>query len=278
VRILQRTIDALKSIGISPVPLPTDAAGHASELARVAVADGADLVLVLGGDGTINEVVNGMVHSRVPLGVLPGGTANVLCNELGLGNGLERAVARLGRCVERRISMAVCCGDQTPGRYFMMMGGVGLDASIVVKVNPRWKAKTGKLAYWAAGFGEFFRSVSQFQVRIDGKEWQCGFVLASRVRNYGGDLEIASGASLLSDDFEVVLFKGSNPLRYAAYMLAVVPRRVQAMPGVRTLRARRLEFTGDAHLQFDGEYGGRVPATFDMVPDALTLLMPPEYR
>jgi diacylglycerol kinase (ATP) len=103
-------------------------------------------------------------------------------------------------------------------------------------------------------------------------------VLVSRVRNYGGDMEIASGASLLSDDFEVVLFEGSNPLRYAAYMTAVTLGQVKSMPGVRTLRSQRVEFLGDAHLQIDGEYGGRLPATLEMVPDALTLLVPAGYR
>lgn len=257
--------------------MPTDAAGHATELVRDAVAAGADLVLVLGGDGTINEAANGLIPSRVPLGVLPGGTANVLCNELGLGNRIEAAVERLGRCVESRIAVGRVCGPSEP-RSFLMMGGVGLDASIVHKVNPRWKAKTGKLAYWAAGFGEFFRSVEQFQVRVNGEQQQCGFALVSRVRNYGGDLEIAGGASLLRDDFEVVLFHGSNPMRYSAYMTAVLFRQVQAMPGVKTVRARRIEFSGGAHLQFDGEYGGRLPASFEIVPDALTLLMPSTYR
>jgi diacylglycerol kinase (ATP) len=103
-------------------------------------------------------------------------------------------------------------------------------------------------------------------------------VLESRVRNYGGDMEIASGASLLSDDFEVVLFEGSNPLRYAAYMTAVTLGKVKSMPGVRTLRSQRVEFLGDAHLQIDGEYGGRLPATLEMAPDALTLLVPAGYR
>jgi diacylglycerol kinase family enzyme len=163
-------------------------------------------------------------------------------------------------------------------RYFLMMAGVGLDATIVAKVNPTLKARTGKLAYWSAGFGEFFRTVGQFQVSVDGGQRRCGFALVSRVRNYGGDLEIASGASLLSGDFEVVLFEGSNPLRYAAYLTAVILRQAQSMPGVHTLRANRIEFSGEAHLQFDGEYGGRLPASFEMVPDALTLLVPSEYR
>ncbi len=258
--------------------MPTDAAGHAVELSREAIAAGADLILVLGGDGTINEAANGMIGSRVPLGILPGGTANVLANELGLGNRLERAIARLGQCVERRISVGKLCGKTGEARYFLLMGGAGLDATVVTKVNPRLKAASGKLAYWIAGFSQFFTSLEQFQATVNGEQRQCGFVLASRVRNYGGDLEIASGASLLSNDFEVVLFKGSNPVRYAMYMLAVALRQVKSMPGVRTLRSQRVEFSGTAHLQIDGEYGGRLPASFEMVPDALTLLLPSAYR
>jgi diacylglycerol kinase (ATP) len=277
-RTLERTIAALKKVGITPRPIPTDAAGHAAELARDAIAGGADLILVLGGDGTINEASNGMIHSRVPLGILPGGTANVLANELGFGNRLERAIERLGQCVERRIAVGRLCDRTGALRHFLLMGGAGLDATIVNQVNPRLKAASGKLAYWVAGFSQFFGTLQQFEATVNGERRQCGFVLVSRVRNYGGDLEIASGASLLADDFEVVLFKGSNPLRYAAYMLAVAARRVQSMPGVRTTRATRVEFTGTAHLQIDGEYGGGLPASFEMVPDALTLLIPPAYR
>jgi YegS/Rv2252/BmrU family lipid kinase len=268
----------LKKVGIVAELTPTEAAGHATELAREAVAAGADLILVLGGDGTINEVANGTIPSHVPLGVLPGGTANVLANELGLGNSLERAIERLGRCVERRIAVGALCRGNGEARHFLMMCGVGLDATIVTKVNPELKARAGKLAYWVAGLGQFFQTVGQFQAEAGDEQLQCGFVLASRVRNYGGDLEIASGASLLSDDFEVVLFDGSNPLRYAAYMTAVTLRQVKSLPGVRTLRARRVAFSGDAHLQIDGEYGGRIPATLEMLPDALTLLAPAAYR
>ena len=268
----------MKKIGIEPRLLPTDAAGHAGELAREAIAQDADLILVLGGDGTINETANGMIHSRVPLGILPGGTANVLANELALGNRLERAVAGLGQCVERRIAVGKLTGRDGEIRHFLMMGGAGLDASIVTKVNPKLKASYGKLAYWIAGFGQFFQSVDQFEAAVNGEKRQCGFVLASRVRNYGGDLEIASGASLLSEDFEVVLFKGSNPLRYAAYMMVVALKKVQSLPGVTTVRAKRVDFSGTAHLQIDGEYGGLLPASFEMVPDALTLLTPGDYR
>jgi len=127
-------------------------------------------------------------------------------------------------------------------RYFLLMAGAGLDANIVYEVSAGLKNAAGKLAYWVAGFARFFQRVDQLEVRVDQKVHQCGFALVSRVRNYGGDLEIASGASLHDDHFEVVLFEGSNPLRYAWYMLNVAAKRVQRLPGVHVLRAQRWIF------------------------------------
>lgn len=277
-RILQRTTEALERGNLRPRVLATAAPGHASELARQAVAEKSDLILVLGGDGTIHETVNGMAHSQVPLGVLPAGTANVLAMELGIGSQLERAIERLGSCIGRRVALGKLCGEGGQSRFFLLMGGAGLDATIVADLHGPLKAKTGKLAYWVAGLSQIRRRVGQLDVEIQEQTYRCGFALASRVRNYGGDLEIASGASLLSDDFEVVLFEGSSPLRYAWYMLGVLVKRVQKMRGAHTIRTTRVELLGDAHIQVDGEYAGRLPASLEIVPDAITLLMPPAYR
>ncbi len=241
-----------------------------------AIGAGADLILVLGGDGTVNEAVNGMLPSNVPLGILPAGTANVLSMELGFGSGLDRAIDRLGDAVERRVAIGKLVNGGV--RHFLAMGGVGLDAKIVFDLNPTLKAMTGKLAYWLGGFGHVGQSVENFDVRINGDSYRCGFALASRVRNYGGDLEIARGASLLADDFEVVLFEGTDPLRYLGYMTGVLTGQAQKMPGVHTVHARQIEVSGSAHVQIDGEYAGRIPARFEIVPDALTLLVPPVYR
>ncbi len=232
---------------------------------------------MLGGDGTINEVVNGMVHSTATLGILPAGTANVLAMELGLGSRLDRAIERLLGSAERRISVGKLCAEGGLERHFLAMGGAGLDAKIVYDLNPWLKARAGKLAYWLSGFGHVTQRVGQFDVRIEGQTYRSGFVLASRVRNYGGDLEIARGASLLHDEFEVVMFEGSNPLRYLWYMLGVAGKMAQKMPGVHTVHARRVSMTGDVHLQVDGEYAGRAPACFEIVPDAVTLLVPATY-
>jgi diacylglycerol kinase (ATP) len=281
---LGRATGALGRAGIAPRLMPTDAAGHATELAQAAVAEGADLVIVLGGDGTINEVVNGLVHSGVPLGVLPGGTANVLATELGLGSRLEKAAARLAQSVARPVALGkITSGSADAGgpaltRYFLMMCGAGFDARVVFEVDHRFKAVAGKLAYYWAGLSQITHSVEPIDVRLNGSGSQrCGFALISRVRNYGGDLEIAKGASLLRDAFEIVTFEGTNPLRYAWYMLGVVFGQLKSMRGVRVLSSGSAEVLSNTHVQFDGEYLGRQPVLIEIVPGALNLLVPSTY-
>jgi diacylglycerol kinase (ATP) len=265
-------------VNLKPHCMATREPEHASDLARHAIAEGADLILVLGGDGTINEAANAMIGSRVPLGVLPAGTANVLAMELGFGSNVIEAAGRLNGAVEQCVAAGRMCDARGDVRHFLCMGGVGLDAKIVHDLSSGLKARAGKLAYWLGGLAQIAGRIGQFDVRVNGNTARCGFALVSRVRNYGGDLEIASGASLLRDDFEIVLFEGSNPLRYAWYMLGVEMGRVQKMRGVHTVHATCAEFSGDAHLQVDGEYAGKLPARFEIVPDALTLLAPPAYR
>ena len=271
--ILQRTIAALSRVNLAPRLLPTSAPGEAGSLVQEAIRQGADLILVLGGDGTVNEVVQGLAHSKVPLGVLPGGTANVLAMELGLGSRSEPAARTLADFEPRPVALGQISGS-FGSRYFLLMAGAGLDANIVYEVSAGLKNAAGKLAYWAAGSAAFFKRVEQLEVRVDDRVYQCGFALISRVRNYGGDLEIASGASLHDDDFEVVLFEGSNPLRYAWYMLNVALKRIQRIAGVTVLRAHHVEILTTTPVQIDGEYLGRQTVTIEIVPGALQLLLP----
>ena len=120
-------------------------------------------------------------------------------------------------------------------------------------------------------------SLEQFEARVEGKSYRLGFLLASRIRNYGGDLEIATGASLLHSDFEVVMFEGSNPLRYAGYMLGVVAKQVRRLPGVHIVHAKNVEIVSAAHTQIDGEYAGHDPLCLSIAPEPLSMLLPPTY-
>jgi diacylglycerol kinase (ATP) len=263
--------------------IATTGPGHAGEIARQEVDRGAELILVAGGDGTINEVVNGMAFSDVPLGVLPAGTANVLACELGIGKSMERAADALADSVLERVALgAITNGAEEARRYFLLMAGAGLDADIVYHLNPRLKEATGKVAYWIAGFSKVGRRIPEFTVEADGREYRASFALVSRVRNYGGDLEIAPTISLLDDEFEMVLFEGESSFGFLKYMLAVVVHQQQSMRGITILRTRHAVFScppdSKIHLQVDGEHVGVAPARVEIVPNALTLLVPPGFR
>jgi diacylglycerol kinase (ATP) len=260
----------------------TDGPNTAGAIAKRCIEEGSDLVIAAGGDGTINEVVEGMSGSEVPLGILPGGTANVLANEIGLNGGLERAAQKMLNCKRRRVPVGrLAINGDGAGRLFLLMAGVGLDAHVVLNVDPVLKARFGKLAYWAAGMPEFLRRLEVFQVEIDGTKHLCSFALISKVRNYGGDFEIAQQVRVDQEEFEVVLFEGENPWRYIVYLTGVALGQASRLPGVRVLRARDVKMcpvNGDnVHLQVDGEYAGQIPARVSVVPDALTLLVPDGY-
>jgi YegS/Rv2252/BmrU family lipid kinase len=238
---------------------------------------------VAGGDGTINEAVNGMVNSDVPLGILPAGTANVLANELGIGNTMERAAAALAETVQERVALGMISSDANSlQRHFLLMAGAGLDADIVFHLNSRMKEAVGKVAYWVGGFSKLGRRIPEFTVQADGREYRASFALLSRVRNYGGDLEIAPTISLLDDEFEMVLFEGESSLGFLKYMLAVVVHQQRSIRGITILRTRQAAFLApgdrEIHLQVDGEYAGLAPARVEIVPNALTLLVPTGFR
>ena len=280
-RRLDRAISALSEGGCAVSVAPTTGPGTAGNIAQRAIHGGSELIIAAGGDGTLNEVIQGMARSPVPLGILPAGTANVLATEIGMGRGLERAAELIPKCVTRRIALGRVDG-QAGCRYFLSMAGVGFDAQIVYDLASGLKERLGKASYWIAGLAQATARFPEFEIEIDGGERASGsFALASRVRNYGGDFEIASHASLTEERFETVLFRGQHALPYIKYLFGMVAGRLRGMSGVTFLNARDVRVFDPAgrriHIQVDGEYAGLLPASITLVPDALTLLVPPDY-
>ena len=280
--LIQRAVEILKREGHSVTAAPTTGPNVAGAMARAHIAGGADLIVVAGGDGTINETAEGMIGTPVPLGILPAGTANVLATEMKLGGNLEKVARGLGELRPRRISVGhVTCDGGRVARHFLLMAGIGLDAHVVYRVNAALKARTGKFAYWVAGWSLLGKRLAEFEVEIAGERRKCSFALLSKVRNYGGDFEIARSVTLLHDQFEVVLFEGATATRYVKYFAGMALNRLDGMSGVTVLRADRVKISAvddrRAHLQIDGEFGGKLPAEIRIVPDALTLLAPEGY-
>ena len=278
---LQRSIAVLASQGIDAHLVSTTGPNSAGLQARQQIEAGCDLILAAGGDGTINEVANGMLHTGVPLAILPGGTANVLAREMKLPMNILRVAENLRRMVPIRIATGSLRSDHHEKRTFLCMAGAGLDAEIVCNVDLDLKASIGKLAYYIGGFGQVFRPLTEFEVSVDGKLFEASFALISRVRNYGGDLEIAKGASLLRDDFEVVLFRGKQSFQYLPYLVGVALGQTGRIAGCTILRGHTVSCHSvngkDVFAQVDGELVGKLGVTAEITPQALTLLVPPEY-
>jgi YegS/Rv2252/BmrU family lipid kinase len=279
---VSRVSAQLRIEGVQVTAVSSRGPGTMGTVARECVDLGADLILVCGGDGTVNEVAGGMVGTSVPLAFLPAGTANVLACELGFRSDIDRVIRSLKRSTRRPISAGSMRTSTGVSRHFLLMAGIGLDAHIVYNMSPDLKNRLGKVAYWLGGFSQLTRRLDEFDVELDQRTYRASFALFSKVRNYGGDLEIARHVTLLDDEFEVVLFEGPYSHRYLKYFVGVATNTLARMEGVRVIRARSAKLTpvgsGPVFVQVDGEYAGELPGTVELLPNALTLLIPPEYE
>jgi YegS/Rv2252/BmrU family lipid kinase len=273
---------------------PTAGPGAASELANKAASQGRDIVLVCGGDGTINEVINGLAGSQVSLGLLPGGTANMLARDMGLPLNPVRAATELSRWSPRRVPLgkATWCIEKASingapvekeqlTRYFVSVAGIGYDAHIVYKLSLEMKLSWGVAGYIMEALRQAFRYRFQyFCCRTeDGVERAATFTAVQRAGNYGGWLHLTPDARFFDDRFGACLFKSHNRARYFLYAGLVLARQHFHLGDVELVETRKLccaaQVAGETiRFELDGELVGTLPATFEIVPDALTLLVP----
>jgi YegS/Rv2252/BmrU family lipid kinase len=287
---------ALEAAGIAVELTPTTGPGTASDLARAAAAVGKDLVLVCGGDGTVNEVINGLAPGKTTLGILPGGTANMLAKELELPHDPVRAARELPGWLARRIALgqAIWHGqaaspapsaapdvEVAQRRYFVSVAGIGFDAHIVYKLSNELKLSWGVAGYVLEAFRQAFRyPFPPFTCQADGRECRATFAVIHRTRLYAGWLHLAPLANLFEPRFVICLFPSRRWTRYLLYAAAVLARQHRRLGDVEFVPAQKVFCTAanpgsTIRFELDGELVGTLPATFEIVPDALTLLVPP---
>jgi diacylglycerol kinase family enzyme len=265
----------------------------AHELAQAAVENGVDVILACGGDGTINEVISGMAMSPVPLGILPGGTANIVARELRLPLHPVRAAREFPRWTPHRIALGRAhweeaqprtpAGEQATqacSRLYISVAGIGYDAEIVYRLSSWLKYNFGVAGYVMESFRQLVRySFPRFSCRMNGNERQGTFAVIHRTRLYAGWLHIAPTAGLFQPRFAVCSFPSRSRLRYLLYALAVLVRQHLRLSGVSLDNCTRVVCTpvdeaATIRFELDGELAGAIPASFEIVPDALTLLAP----
>lgn len=275
-RRLRRVIAALERLGARVDLRPTARRGDAEAIARAVTRDTCDLLVVAGGDGTINEAVNGLHGTSPVLGIVPLGTANVLAIELGLSSNpaaICDAVAAW-RVGDIRVGRA-------NGRRFTMMAGVGFDAAVVGNVDPALKRRFGKGAYGWQIFREWLRfETPALSCRIDGAPLSAGSLIAAKGRHYGGGFTLARDARLDEPRLHAVAFVRAGRLDILRALAALPFGRASARPGVVTQSCRTIEIDGPSGspVHADGDIIGALPVTIEIDPDPVRVLLAPSGR
>ncbi|MGE0130364.1 MAG: diacylglycerol kinase family protein [Blastocatellales bacterium] len=276
---IERLTRALAGQGINVAPLLTESSGHATQLAAQAVNDGAEIVIVCGGDGTINEAAQSLVGSRATLAVWPCGTANVLARELRLPCGEEAFAELIARRSERTISVGRAVKPDTGWqRYFLLMAGIGLDATIVNSVDLGLKRKIGVGAYLASGLGFLARlPLAPFSIEFNGRRHESSFTVISNAANYAAFFTLAPGAEVDDDKLDVCVFNSRSRLAYLVYaFLSMARGRHTRSPNVVYQSAQEAQANSNDKtlVQLDGEVVGTLPMRFEIAPQALRIIAP----
>jgi diacylglycerol kinase (ATP) len=267
-----RMLDVLRRRGVNAEVYRTEAPGDATRLSREALQAGAPMIVIHGGDGTVNEAMQPLVGSPVPLAVWPGGTANVLARELSLPRDLERVADMIVAGRVRRVSVG-----RADTRYFLLMAGVGLDAALVRGVRPGLKRLTGQGAYWLAGLRQLIDWQPRcFVVDADGRRFEATFAILANAASYAAGLRFAPDASMDSPFLDLCLFDWHARLHFLRHFFTVHAGAHLGLPGVTSLKTRRATVHGDDEtwVQVDGDLLGRLPMSFECVPAALSLIVP----
>jgi YegS/Rv2252/BmrU family lipid kinase len=289
---IDKALAILREAGVEAEALETSAPGSASELTVKAISRGCDAILACGGDGTVHEVLQSLVGTDIALGVVPLGTANALAANLGLHSSPAKTVRKLLAADPVRISVGQISYRKGKGatdtRYFTVAAGVGADALFLSRLDPSLKRRLGYLLYLFEGFRVWatysfplfeaaFVERSSAQPRVE----QISQLLAVRIRDFGGVLHnFAPGATLHNNGLRLIAFKTRSRLIYFRFLMATMFGHQRFTREIELLDAVSVECRPSngsmmrVFAEADGELLGRLPVRIEIVPDAVTLLIP----
>jgi diacylglycerol kinase (ATP) len=273
---LESVCNYLREHNIAVELISTTGPGDGTRLAAEAAGNGFNEVIVSGGDGTINEVVQGLVGTDTRLGILPTGTGNVLARELKLPLNAEQAAAVIARGRMRRIHLGCAMNGQVENRrYFFLMAGIGLDASVVSRVHPGLKKRIGKAAFWYSGLSQLADwQPIPFEIDIDGKSYEATFAVIGKAAGYGGQLAVTPRARIDRPEFEICIIESNSRLRYLRLLSYAMRGGIPAhKKGIRFLHATRAEARGKTAVQVDGELVGNLPMSFEIAQQTLDVMV-----
>ena len=290
---VEAAADELRRSGVEAKILPSRGPSKAGAQAKEAIDAGYDTIFACGGDGTIHDVLQGIVgHTQAALGIVPLGTANALAADLKIPRDPVSAIQRQLQYHPRIISAGLIesCSTDHPKRhrYFTVMAGVGPDALLVYSLSAEAKARWGVAAYVANALWEYltYQHAPYEMTIIDAASHEekiaTAQVMAVRIHNFGGPLKrFAKGADLSRNDLRAVIFRGGVRISYPLYLIAALFGLEVSIPGVELVdateivcRAMPAREDRKVYCEADGECLWRLPVRLSIVPSAFSLLMP----
>lgn len=262
--------------GFNPLVTVTRGSLEATRSARQAAGEGADLIISVGGDGTLNEVINGIAGSASILGIVPVGWRNVLARELGIPSKLTEALNVIRRGMVRKIDLG-----QVNNRWFALMVGVGLDAQAVKTVNLKLKRYLGGYAYHLAGLKSLFSFKPMiFRVILNGKKELGGYAaIISNARYYGGPHQVNPAARVDDGFLHLCLFERGRKSDHARYFWGVVRKHLHRYPDVCFRKIKEITIPeAGLPVQADGDFIGYTPLRIRIRPRILPVLVPSKVQ
>jgi YegS/Rv2252/BmrU family lipid kinase len=250
----------------------TSEAGEAKEFAQQAVEQGYETVVAAGGDGTVNEVVNGIAGSDAALGLLPVGTMNVFATELGIpANNLRKCWEIIEAGHIRKVDL-----PRANHQAFVQLAGIGFDAQVVQETNLDFRKQFGPLSYLVAATQIASRTPPNLVVEANGRHKHGSFVLVGNGRFYGGPFILFNDAKIDDGKLDVLIFKNLGYIDIVRYLSGIVFRTHVDLPDVEYFQTRKavVRSADDVPVEVDGDVIGSLPVTFRMSPSKLKVLAP----
>jgi len=273
---IQKAVALLRSAGHEVHVRLTQKRGDAERWAREAADDCAPLVIAVGGDGTFNEVINGIANTGTAMAIVPMGTTNVLAKELSVPEDVAGAtdLALRGRVHLVSLGMVSCISwSSHVTRYFCLMAGIGFDGEAVYGVNESLKRHSGKGAYILSGLKTLMNySPGDLKFTINGTAYAGYSAIVGNASKYGGNFKITPDAMLSDPHLDVVIMHGKRRSDILRYIYGIFRGRHLRLKDITYMKCESVRVEGIARIQLDGDYLGTTPATITVVPEALKLI------
>ena len=268
-----RLLDALRRQGIDGELLFTTGAGDARIMAGAAVPSEISCIVAVGGDGTLNEIVNGIGDKQIPISLFPAGTGNVLAKEYHFPHRIKNVCRLLATRKIVNLDVAV-----VNGRRFILFAGAGFDATVARMLCQNRHGRITMLSYIIPTLRSFFSyAFTPMQVTVDGQPaGEATSVLIANVHTYGGPFGFVRNADPADGVLDVCLMRGTRRIDFIRYVLSGLIRRNIEFADTQVVRGRNVTITAksDVPVQADGDYIGELPVNVELLPGRLPVIIP----